>query len=64
VTGKSIWRKYLAGVSSTRWLGQLLDEDVGLLHPFVLGELTLGACRTATMWDVEIASEGVTARRP
>ena len=38
----SVWRKYLAGVASTRALGQLLDDDAVLLHPFVLGELTLG----------------------
>ena len=38
----SVWRKYLAGVASTRVLGQLLDDDAVLLHPFVLGELTLG----------------------
>jgi predicted nucleic acid-binding protein len=42
VVDTSIWRKYLAGVSSTRALGRLLDEDAVLLHPFVLGELTLG----------------------
>jgi hypothetical protein len=42
IVDTSVWRKYLAGVSSTRALGQLLDEDVVLLHPFVLGELTLG----------------------
>ena len=38
----SVWRKYLAGVASTRALGQLLDDDAVLLHPFVFGELTLG----------------------
>ena len=38
----SVWRKYLAGVASTRALGELLDDDAVLLHPFVLGELTLG----------------------
>lgn len=38
----SIWRKYLAGVASTRALGRLLDDNEVLLHPFVLGELTLG----------------------
>lgn len=38
----SIWRKYFAGVSSTRGLGQLLDEDAVLVHPFVLGELIIG----------------------
>lgn len=38
----SVWRKYLAGVASTRALGHLLDDDAVLLHPFVLGELTLG----------------------
>lgn len=38
----SVWRKYLAGVASTRALGQLLDDDAVLLHPFVLGELILG----------------------
>jgi predicted nucleic acid-binding protein len=38
----SVWRKYLAGVSSVRSLDQLLDEDAVLLHPFVLAELTLG----------------------
>ncbi len=38
----SIWRKYLAGVTSTRSLGELLDNDAVWLHPFVLGELTLG----------------------
>jgi len=38
----SVWRKYLAGVASTRALGQLLEDDAVLLHPFVLGELTLG----------------------
>ena len=42
IVDTSVWRKYLAGVSSTRILGQLLDEDAVLLHPFVLGELTLG----------------------
>ena len=42
IVDTSVWRKYLAGVSSTRRLGQLLDEDAVLLHPFVLGELTLG----------------------
>ena len=42
IVDTSIWRKYLAGVSSTRVLGQLLDDDAVRLHPFVLGELTLG----------------------
>lgn len=42
IVDTSIWRKYLAGVVSTRALGQLLDDDAVLLHPFVLGELTLG----------------------
>ena len=42
IVDTSVWRKYLAGVSLTRALGQLLDEDEVLLHPFVLGELTLG----------------------
>lgn len=38
----SVWRKYLAGMASTRALGRLLDDDAVLLHPFVLGELALG----------------------
>jgi predicted nucleic acid-binding protein len=42
IVDTSVWRKYLAGVASTRGLGQLLDDDAVLLHPFVLGELTLG----------------------
>jgi predicted nucleic acid-binding protein len=42
IVDTSVWRKYLGGVSSARTLGQLLDEDAVLLHPFVLGELTLG----------------------
>lgn len=42
IVDTSVWRKYLAGVASTRALGRLLDEDAVLLHPFVLGELTLG----------------------
>ena len=42
IVDTSVWRKYLAGVSSVRALGQLLDDDAVLLHPFVLGELTLG----------------------
>lgn len=42
IVDTSVWRKYLAGVASTRGLGQLLDDDGVLLHPFVLGELTLG----------------------
>ncbi len=42
IVDTSVWRKYLAGVSSTRALGRLLDDDAVLLHPFVLGELTLG----------------------
>ncbi len=42
IVDTSVWKKYLAGVSSTRALGELLDEDAVLLHPFVLGELMLG----------------------
>ena len=42
IVDTSIWRKYLAGVSSVRGLDKLLDDDAVLLHPFVLGELTLG----------------------
>jgi predicted nucleic acid-binding protein len=40
----SVWRGYLSGRPSTRALGDLLDED-GLvwMHPWVLGELMLGA---------------------
>jgi predicted nucleic acid-binding protein len=42
IVDTSVWRKYLAGAASTRALGQLLDDDAVRLHPFVLGELTLG----------------------
>ena len=62
IVDTSVWRKYLAGVSSTRALGQLLDDDAVLLHPFVLGELTLGGLsdREASLFrrlpEVPIAS--------
>ena len=42
VVDTSIWRKYLAGAPAVRGLGDLLDDDRVLIHPFVLGELTLG----------------------
>jgi predicted nucleic acid-binding protein len=42
VVDTSVWRKYLAGANAVRLLGDLLDEDRVYLHPFVLGELTLG----------------------
>ena len=38
----SVWRRYLAGSLAVRGLGDLLDEDAVLAHPFVLGELILG----------------------
>jgi predicted nucleic acid-binding protein len=39
----SVWRRYFSGHSAARRLGDLLDEDGGVLvHPFVLGELVLG----------------------
>jgi predicted nucleic acid-binding protein len=39
----SVWRRYFSGGPSALRLGDLLDEDGGvLIHPFVLGELVLG----------------------
>ena len=39
----SVWRRYFSGGASVRRLGDLLDEDGAvLLHPFIIGEMTLG----------------------
>ena len=39
----SVWRRYFAGASLVKALGDLLDEDGAVLvHPFVIGELVLG----------------------
>lgn len=38
----SVWRRYFSGAPGTRALGELLDEDAVLSHPFVRGELLLG----------------------
>jgi len=43
----SVWRRYLRGLASVRRLGDLLDEDdVVLLHPFIIGEMVLGGVST------------------
>jgi predicted nucleic acid-binding protein len=39
----SVWRRYFAGATGVRRLGELLDEDGAVLvHPFVVGEMVLG----------------------
>ncbi len=38
----SVWIGYFRGQASAAKLGQLLEEDRVLLHPFVFGELMLG----------------------
>ena len=38
----SVWRRYFSGSPGASALGDLLDEDAVLVHPFVLGELVLG----------------------
>jgi predicted nucleic acid-binding protein len=39
----SVWRRFFAGASRYRVLGDLLDEDgVVLTHPFIVGELVMG----------------------
>lgn len=42
VVDTSLWRAYFSGSSRAGRLGELIDDDDVLLHPFVLGELTLG----------------------
>jgi hypothetical protein len=43
----SVWRRFFAGAAGVSALGDLLDEDGGVLvHPFVLGELVLGGLST------------------
>ena len=38
----SVWRRYLAGGANVRGLGDLLEDDAVLTHPFIVGELVLG----------------------
>jgi predicted nucleic acid-binding protein len=38
----SVWVEYFRGTDRAKGLGDLLDEDELLLHPWVLGELVLG----------------------
>jgi predicted nucleic acid-binding protein len=53
----SVWRKHFAGATSVRRLSDLLDEDGAVLvHPFVLGEMTLGG--------LSIREEGLFGRLP
>ena len=42
----SVWRRYWSGATSARPLGELLDEEAVLCHPFILGELVLGGLST------------------
>lgn len=50
VVDTSVWADHLRAEVST--LAALLDQDIVLLHPFVLGELALG---NLTEWDKTVA---------
>lgn len=58
----SVWRKYFSGSPSALRLRDLLDEDdVVLMHPFVMGEMMLGGLshREETLFDRLPAAEVV-----
>jgi predicted nucleic acid-binding protein len=57
----SVWRRYFAGATSVRGLGDILDEDGAiLLHPFVVGEMVLGglSAREERLFD-RLPSAGI-----